>query len=154
MGTFTRLTYHVVFSTRYRRKSIQEGFREQLYEYIGGIVRFHKGQLIEIGGMEDHLHLLVDFSPARSISETIRDIKANASRWAKEYSTTGYGFEWQKGYSAFTVSHSQRESVRRYIRNQPAHHRVKTFREEYMEFLKQHDIKFETRYLFETEHQG
>ena len=154
MGTYNRLTYHVVFSTRYRRKLIQREFREQLYEYIGGIIRFHKGQLIEIGGMEDHLHLLVDFSPARSISETIRDVKANASRWAKEYSTTGYGFEWQKGYSAFTVSHSQRESVRRYIRNQPAHHRVKTFREEYMEFLKQHDIKFESRYLFETEHQG
>ena len=154
MGTYNRLTYHDVFSTRYRRKLIQREFREQLYEYIGGIIRFHKGQLIEIGGMEDHLHLLVDFSPARSISETIRDVKANASRWAKEYSTTGYGFEWQKGYSAFTVSHSQRESVRRYIRNQPAHHRVKTFREEYMEFLKQHDIKFESRYLFETEHQG
>lgn len=154
MGTFTRLTYHVVFSTRYRRKLIQKEFREQLYEYIGGIVRFHKGQLIEIGGMEDHLHLLVDFSPARSISETVRDIKANTSRWAKQYSTSGFSFEWQKGYSAFTVSYRQRESVRRYIRNQAVHHRTRTFREEYTAFLKQHNIKFEARYLFETEHRG
>ena len=154
MGTFTRLTYHVVFSTRYRRKLIQAEFREQLYEYIGGIIRFHKGQLIEIGGMEDHLHLLVSFSPARSVSETIRDIKANASRWAKKNARTGFGFEWQKGYSAFTVSFRQLESVRRYIRNQPAHHRVRTFREEYIEFLKQHRIEFDPRYLFETEREG
>ena len=154
MGTFTRLTYHVVFSTRYRRKLIQNEFQEQLYEYIGGIVRFYKGQLIEIGGMEDHLHLLVDFSPARSISDTIRPIKANASRWAKGFATTGYGFEWQKGYSACTLSYRQREAVRRYIRNQPAHHRTRTFREEYVEFLKQHRIEFDPRYLFESEHQG
>ena len=153
MGTYTRLTYHVVFSTRHRRKLIQNEFRERLYEYIGGIIRFHKGQLIEIGGMEDHLHLLVIFSPARSVSETIRDIKANASKWAKKNAASGFGFEWQKGYSAFTVSYPQIESVRRYIRNQPVHHRVRTFREEYIEFLKQHRIAFDPRYLFETEHQ-
>ena len=154
VGTHTHLTYHVIFSTRYRRKRIREGIRERLYEYIGGIMRSQAGHLIEIGGMEDHLHLLMSFSPAHSVSEVVRNIKANASRWANGLSTMKNRFEWQKGYAAFTVSYSQIESVRRYIQNQRDHHRRRTFAEEYVEFLKQHGIEFDRRHLFETEHQG
>lgn len=154
MGAFTKLTYHIVFSTKYRAPTIQEEFRERLYEYIGGTVRALNGHLIEIGGIEDHVHLLVSCPPAMALSQVIRDIKANASRWVNDKSLTPNRFEWQKGYGAFTVSYSQRESVRRYIRNQREHHRRVSFKEEYVEFLRRHEIPFEEVYLFEAEHHG
>ncbi len=154
MGAYTKLTYHVVFSTKYRRRSIRDEFRERLYEYIGGIIRGQKGRLIEIGGIEDHVHLLVNLSPSLAVSNVIRDMKANASKWANELSDIEHRFEWQKGYSAFTVSYSQIEAVQSYIRNQREHHRTKSFEDEYSEFLNRHNIQFERRFLFEAEHHG
>lgn len=88
MGTFTKLTYHVVFSTKYRKPLIAEEIRGRLYEYIGGIVRGLNGHLIEIGGIADHVHLVANLSPATALSASIRDIKANACRWANETVTT------------------------------------------------------------------
>ena len=154
MGSYSKLTYHVVFGTKRRVKSIREQIREPLYRYIAEVIRDRSGHLIEIGGIEDHLHLLANFSPARSVSNMVRDIKANAARWANGFTETKNRLEWQKGYSAFTVSHSNIESVRAYILNQREHHRTRTFEEEYAEFLKRHQIEFEARYLFEAEHQG
>ena len=154
MGTFTKLTYHVVFGTKYRRKSIRDEFAERLYEYIGGIVRGQNGHMIQIGGVEDHVHILTNLSPANSVSDAIRDIKANSSKWVNDLSDSLDRFEWQKGYGAFTVSYSQIESVREYIRDQAEHHRVRSFEDEYMEFLKRHNIPFERKYLFEDEHHG
>ena len=154
MGSFTKLTYHVIFSTKYRQRLIRDAFQERLYEYIGGTIRGLKGHLIEIGGVEDHVHLLANFSPAAALSDVIRDIKANASRWLNALGEIPERFEWQKGYAAFTVSYSQREPVEDYIRNQREHHRKRTFKDEYIEFLRRHDIEFEERYLFEAEHHG
>ncbi len=154
MSTYTKLTYHVVFSTKYRRKSILETFRERLYEYIGGTIRAKKGHLIEIGGIEDHVHILLNLSPMNAVADSIRDIKANASRWVNERIECPSRFEWQKGYSAFTVSYSQVDSVRHYIRDQREHHRERTFEEEYVAFLERHQIGFERKYLFEAEHHG
>ena len=154
MGSYTKLTYHVVFGTKRRIKSIREQIREPLYRYISEVIRDRSGHLFEIGGIEDHLHVLANFSPARSVSNMVRDIKANAARWANGLTETKNRLEWQKGYSAFTVSHSNIESVRAYILNQREHHRTRTFEEEYTEFLKRHQIEFDARYLFEAEHQG
>lgn len=81
MGSFTRLTYHIVFGTKYRRRSIRNDLKERLYEYIGGTIRGKKGHLIEIGGVEDHIHILAGLSPAIAVSEVIRDVKANSSKW-------------------------------------------------------------------------
>ncbi|MBW3540924.1 MAG: IS200/IS605 family transposase [Planctomycetes bacterium] len=154
MGAYTKLTYHIVFSTKYRTCSIREDFRERLYEYMGGTLRGINGHLIQIGGVEDHVHLLAGLSPAMAVSDAIRNIKANASKWVNELGVLEQRFEWQKGYGAFTVSYSQIESVRRYIQNQREHHRSRSFEEEYIEFLRRHDIPFERRYLFEAEHHG
>ncbi|MFN0195442.1 MAG: IS200/IS605 family transposase [Planctomycetaceae bacterium] len=154
MGSFTQLTYHVIFSTKYRHPLILDTFREELYKYIGGAIRGLKGHLIEIGGIEDHVHLLANFSPTLAVADVIRDIKANASRWLNDRGEISSKFEWQKGYAAFTVSFSQRGEVRRYIRNQKEHHRIRTFKEEYTEFLKRHDIEFDEQCLFEAEYHG
>jgi REP element-mobilizing transposase RayT len=154
MSTFTSLTYHIVFGTKYRRSRISEPFRDELYAYIGGIIRGEKGSLIEIGGMPDHIHILAGFSPAVSVSDMLRRIKGNSSKWANEQHNFVDRFEWQTGYGAFTVSHSQAPSVSEYIRNQEEHHRRRSFKDEFRSLLIRHGIQFEERYLFEDEHVG
>jgi putative transposase len=153
MGSFTRLTYHVVFATKYRRPTIKEDIQERLYEYIGGILRGKKGHLIEIGGVEDHVHVLAGLSPTMAVSDVIRDVKAASSKWVKEERETE-AFEWQKGFGVFSVSYDRVEAIRKYIRNQREHHKTKTFHEEYIDFLERHGIEFQLEYLFEGEHGG
>jgi len=154
MGSFTKLTYHIVFGTKFRTPSIQDEFRERLYEYIGGTIRGMKGHLIEIGGVEDHIHLLANLTPSMALSAGVRDIKSCSSYWISELSEVSSKFEWQKGYSAFSVSFSQISAVRGYIQNQQEHHRKQSFKDEYIEFLRRHEIPFEDRFLFEAEHHG
>lgn len=154
MGSFAQLTYHVVFGTKYRRPTVTDTIREGLYKYVGGIIRAKKGALIEIGGMPDHIHILAGLSPTLAVADVIRDVKANSSKWLNEQPNRMSIFEWQIGYGAFTVSFSQIEVVQNYIRNQREHHRKKSFREEYIELLRKHNISFQLEYLFEGEHHG
>ena len=154
MSTFTSLTYHIVFGTKYRRLHITRNVQNDLYSYIGGIVRDERGHLLEIGGVEDHVHILADLSPAVAVSVMLRQIKAGSSKWLNERDDVNGRFEWQTGYGAFTVSQSQVPVVRRYIQGQEEHHRTRSFKEEYIEFLKRHGINFEERYLFDDEHHG
>ena len=154
MGSFTRLTYHVIFATKFRNPTISRSIQERLYEYVGGILRAKKGHLIEIGGVVDHIHILTELSPSFAIADVIRDVKANSSKWLNEQPEFKQFFEWQKGYGAFTVSYSLRKSVQDYIQNQEEHHKRKSFQEEYVEFLQRHNIPFRLEYLFEDEHHG
>ena len=154
MGSFTQLTYHIVFATKYRRPTINDAIQERLYEYIGSTLRAKKGHLIEIGGTADHVHILARLSPSLAVADVVRDVKANSSKWMTDQIEVTSRFEWQKGYGAFTVSYSRTQSVQEYIRNQEEHHRTKTFQEEYIEFLKRHKIEFRLEYLFEDEHHG
>ena len=149
MGSYTQLTYHIVFATKYRRPSIHDIIQDRLYEYLGGTLRAKKGNLIEIGGMADHVHVLARLSPSLAVADVIRDLKANSSRWMNERpEVMPASFEWQKGYGAFTVSYSRIDTVRNYIRNQREHHRVKTFQEEYIKLLQLHEIPYDDRYVF------
>ncbi|MGZ0165657.1 MAG: IS200/IS605 family transposase [Planctomycetales bacterium] len=153
MGSFTRLTYHIVLATKYRKRTIQEDMQERLYEYVGGTLRAKKGHLIEIGGVEDHVHLLAGLCPSLAVSDVIRDVKASPSKWMRDEGHVAT-FEWQKGFGAFTVSYDRVEAIRKYIRNQKEHHTTKTFQEEYIDFLQRHGIEFRLEYLFEDEHNG
>ncbi|MDA0838859.1 MAG: IS200/IS605 family transposase [Planctomycetota bacterium] len=154
MSTFTSLTYHVVFSTKYRKKRIEDAFKEDLYSYIGGIVRGENGHLIEIGGTADHIHVLAGFSPTIAVSEMVKRIKAKSSKWLNEEQKSLTKFNWQAGYGAFTVSQSQIQTVRRYIETQEEHHKKKTFEEEFISLLERHGITYDPKYVFETEHHG
>ena len=98
------------------------------------------------------MHLLISIPPIEPISDIVREIKANTSKWCNEQFQKTHRFEWQKGYGAFTVSYSQVESVRNYIKNQKEHHLTKTFEEEYTTFLQLHHISYKPQYLFEMEH--
>src|ERR1700752_4733374 len=115
--TFTRLLYHVIFSTKHRAPLIDEAWRPDLHAYIGGVVRNRKGDLRAAGGIPDHLHLLVRTPADWSVSDFVRDIKANSSGWRHDQGDAG--FAWQAGYGAFTVSASALKHVPDYINDQP-----------------------------------
>lgn len=151
MSTYTNLLFHIIYSTKYRKPAIRSEWQDDLYGYIGGIVRDQKGTLLKIGGIEDHVHLLAKLSPTIAISDVLRTIKSNSSKWINERSDVSRKFEWQSGYAAFSVSESQMPSVAEYISNQAEHHRTKSFEEEFLAILKKHNIEFDMRYVFEQE---
>ncbi len=148
-GTFSRLLYHVVFSTKYRTPFIDPKVRTELYPYLEGIVRNLGGWLLALGGMPDHVHLLIRLKPDMPVSDLVRDLKANSSKWIHEQKGLPADFAWQKGYAAFTVSESQEGAVRSYIRNQEKHHRRITFEEELVSLLRKHGIEFDPTYLLD-----
>ena len=151
MSTFTNLLFHIVYSTKYRKPTIEPRWREELYGYVGGIVREHKGTLLCMGGVQDHVHLLAKLSPTIAISDMLRLIKTNSSKMVNEIIRPRIRFEWQSGYAAFSVSESQYPIVRKYILNQEAHHRRRTFEEEFIELLERHNIAYDRRYVFDQE---
>ena len=137
---YTNLIFHIIFATKERRPLIDEEFQPRLYDYIGGTIRALKGRSLEIGGVEDHVHILTKLQPTISVSDFLEKLKANTSKWAKSLRR---GVGWQAGYSAFTVSESQVERVRRYVQNPPAHHARTSFRDELIALLEAHGVKYD-----------
>jgi REP element-mobilizing transposase RayT len=136
---------HCVFSTKDRQNSIPVELQPKLWAYIIGIAKNLQVTMIAVGGMPNHIHLLIAVPPAIARSVVIQKLKANSSRWMGEH---GLNFEWQKGYAAFSVSPSQVETVKAYIRNQEQHHRVRTFEEEFVALLKKSGIVCDADTLF------
>ena len=147
-NTYSSLNYHLIFSTKNRESSLIESVCARLWPYLGGIARENGMKALEIGGVADHVHILVSVPATMALSKAVQLIKGGSSHWIKESFPNLAGFAWQDGYGAFTVSESQLDTVRDYIRRQPEHHRTKTFAEEYRAFLEKHDIEFDERYLF------
>jgi len=143
--SYTNLLYHIVYATAERQSLIDEGLQPRLYEYIGGTIRGLKGVCLEIGGIEDHVHILAKLHPTISVSAFLEKLKANSSKWAKSVKR---GFGWQAGYAAFTVSESQVDRVRRYIQNQREHHRRTSFREEFIALLEAHGLPYDPDHLW------
>ena len=147
-NTYTQLYIQIVFAIRGRQCSIKESFREELQKYITGIITAKKQKLYAIYCMPDHTHILVSMKPDISISDLVRDIKANSSSFIKEKELVR-SFAWQTGFGAFSYSKSQTMNVVNYILNQPEHHKKKTFKAEYIEFLQKFEVEYEDKYLFE-----
>ena len=147
-NTYTRIYIHTVFAVENRMSLIKENWREELHKYITGIVQKNKHKLIAINSVSDHIHIFIGMKPIQSISDLLQDIKESSSKWINKRKLVVGKFNWQAGYGAFSYSHSQIDSVVKYIQNQQQHHRKKTFREEYIEFLKKYDVPFEERYIF------
>ena len=148
-GTYTNLLYHIVFSTKQRIPLITDSIREELYRYIGGIIRGEGGILLEIGGTADHVHLLAKLKPAAAVSDILRLVKANSSKWANERKRRLRKFGWQDGFGAFTVSESQVVGVREYIRTQETHHRGLSYHDEFRAMLERHGVEYDERYLWD-----
>lgn len=148
-GTYSQILLHIVFSTKKRQPWITTDVAERLYAYMGGIVRSEKGILLAIGGTEDHVHLLLRWRTDESLATLMRNLKAHSSLWVHQTFEKLASFAWQEGYSAFSVSKSQEEVVRKYIANQAEHHRKQDFKSELLRLLEAHGIEFDHRYVFE-----
>jgi len=148
-NTFTSLHYHIVFSTKSRERWISQDIEARVWAYLGGIARENDLKALCIGGVEDHVHMLLGLPPTVTVSEAMKRIKGGSSGWMKETFPGCQGFAWQDGYGAFTVSKSQVPEVERYIRDQREHHRARTFQEEYRALLERHGIEYDERYLWD-----
>src|SRR5437667_10199791 len=141
--------FHCVFSTKERRPLIIPELRDRLWPFLGGIARQNKMKAIEIGGMEDHIHILLSLPSTIAIAKAMQLIKGGSSKWVHETFAEHRLFGWQKKYGAFSVSASHLDTVAQYIKGQEEHHRKVTFQEEFLALLKKHRIAFDERYLWE-----
>ena len=146
LSTFLALHYHIVFSTKERAPFIADSWQERLHKYLGATVAGLGGISQGVGGVYDHVHLLVGLKATHCLANFMRELKKASSVWVRD-EIQSRGFAWQEGYAAFTVSPTARPSVQKYIRKQFEHHRVKTFREELEEFLSRGGVKYEDRFL-------
>jgi putative transposase len=147
--TFTHLLTHIVFSTKDRRPLLDADLKSRLFPYLGGIIRAHDGKALIINGPTDHVHILASLAAKHSLSDLMRELKADSSGWVHKTFSDRNLFGWQTGYGAFSVSHSNLAEVEKYIANQEEHHRKVSFQEEFLAFLKKHEIQFDERFLWE-----
>ena len=149
-NTYTQIYIHIVFAVEGRQNLIKPEYNDELQKYITGIVTGQKHKLLAINNMPDHVHLLVGFRPDASLSDLVRDIKANSSRFINAKRWVLGRFSWQEGFGAFSYSRSQISTVIRYIQNQQAHHAKKSFREEYTQLLDKFGVEYEREYIFKS----
>lgn len=148
MSTFSQIYIQVIFAVKGRNSIIAQSWEEELYKYITGIIS-NKGQkLIAINGMPDHIHILIGMKPSCCLSDLVREIKKASNAFVNEKKFSKFKFEWQEGYGAFSYSHSSLDNVIAYIQNQKEHHKKKSFREEYIDFMKKFEVEYKDEYLF------
>ncbi len=148
-GSYTQLYIQVVFSPKAKQNFLKKEFRPELFRFMGGVLSNMKHIPIIINGVEDHVHVFFGLNPNVSISDTIRDLKRASSLLINEKGWLPNKFSWQEGYGAFSYSKSHIENVKKYIENQERHHKKKTFKEEYIEFLEKYEVEYDERFLFE-----
>ncbi len=148
-NTYSQLYVQIVFAVKGRQNLISSKHREGLHKYITGIVQNREQKMLAIFCMPDHTHLLIGMKPSISISDLTRDIKAGSSNFINEKNWVQGKFNWQEGFGAFSYSKSQVDTVVKYILNQESHHRQKSFKEEYIAILKEFEIEYNEKYLFE-----
>jgi REP element-mobilizing transposase RayT len=150
-NTFSQVYVQIVFGVKFRRPLIHKSWRDELHKYICGVVTGNNQKVYAIGGIEDHIHILVRLRPGIAISDLVRDIKACSTKWIIEKGFVKEKFSWQGGFGVFSYSHRHLGDVIRYINNQEQHHQKKKFTDEYIELLKEHKIEFDERYVFDQE---
>jgi REP element-mobilizing transposase RayT len=147
-NTYSQSYFHLVFSPKNRQALIHKTWKNELEKYITGIIQNNKHKLLAIGSMPDHIHIFIGYNLNHRISDLVEEIKTSSNKWIKDNKLSNYKFEWQKGYGAFTHSHSQIDTIIKYILNQEQHHKKRTFKDEYLEILKKNDIQYNDDYLF------
>ena len=149
--TYTQIYLHIVFAVKGRQSLIPKRHKEVLHQYITRIITRKMQTVIRINSMPDHIHILIGMAPDIALSDLVRDIKANSSKFINTKGWVVGRFEWQAGFAAFSYSHSQLDDVVRYIKNQEAHHIRQTFREKYLEFLERFDVPYNSKYVFDSD---
>jgi len=148
-GTFSQIYIQYVFAVKGSENLLQKPWRDEVFKYMAGIIKGKNQKPIIVNGVEDHVHVFVGIKPSMAISDLVRDIKNNSSKFINEQNFIKGKFSWQEGYGAFSYAHSQIENVFQYIANQEEHHKKETFQEEYLDLLEKFDIEFNEKYLFD-----
>jgi putative transposase len=148
-NTYTQIIVQLVFSPKYRDAMIQKGWKNELEKYITAIVQNNGHKLLAISAMPDHIHILLGYKVTHLIPDLVEEIKTSTNLWIKQNNLSRFKFDWQKGYGAFSYSRRQLDVIVKYVMNQEEHHRKKTFRKEYLHFLKEFEIEFKEEYVFE-----
>ena len=147
MGTYTQILYQIVYSTKNRERTLAKQNRKELFKYIWGILKNKKCHLYQIGGIEDHIHIVTHLHPSIALSDLIKDVKLASTEYIKKENLFHSFNGWQDGYGAFTYSIDAKDNLINYVKNQEVHHQKKTFLEEFRELLWEHQIEFDEKYL-------
>jgi putative transposase len=147
-NTYTQIHIQVVFAVRNRQGLIQSHWKDELYKYITSIIKNHQHKVLQINGMPDHIHILIGMRPSQSLSDLMKQVKQDSSKWINTKGFINGKFSWQSGYGAFSYSKIELPRVIKYIQNQEGHHKMMTFQEEYVKLLKMHQVEFEEQYIF------
>ena len=147
-STLACVYYHVIFSTKDRYPFIDDALRTRLHGYIGAIISGERGVPVAVGGTADHVHVLFAMRTTPSVAAMVNKIKSNSSKWVHETGPAKTKFAWQSGYGVFSVSVSNVDEVKAYVMSQEAHHRKRTFQEEYLAFLTKHNVDYDEKYLW------
>ncbi len=148
--SYTRLLYHVIFRTKYSANTISEKHEQELYAYLFGIAKNNKAFVYKIGGVPNHIHMLLDIHPSTSLAVFMRDLKRSSSDWLTNNANFPNFEGWGESYGAFSYSIKERDSISNYITNQKEHHKTITFEEEYRAFLKENEIEIDERYFLKN----
>ena len=148
-NTYTQYYFHLVFAVRNRDALIKKEWKGELERYITGIVQNYRHKMLAVSTMPDHLHILIGYNVNQLIPELVEEIKTSTNAWIKEKKLSKFKFEWQRGYGAFTHSHSQIDKVIKYILSQEGHHKKRSFKDEYLEMLEKNEIIYGDEYLFD-----
>ncbi len=148
-NTYHQMYIQAVFAVKYRAALIQPEWKHRLFGVIGNLIKDAGCKPIIINGVEDHVHCFFGLIPSASVSNVMQNAKAKSSKWINESNLLERKFNWQDGFGAFSYSHSAIENVFRYIQNQEAHHKKEKFLDEYIGLLKQHEIEYDERYIFQ-----
>jgi REP element-mobilizing transposase RayT len=148
-NTYTQCYFHLVFAVKNRESLIKRAWKDELEQYITGIVQNHKHKLLAIGSMPDHIHIYLGYNVNHLIPDLVEEIKTSSNKWIKENRLSKFRFEWQKGYGGFTHTRSHLDRVVKYILDQENHHKQETFRKEYLRILQQHEVEYKDEYVFE-----
>lgn len=148
-NTYHQIYIQTVFAVKYRAAILEKGWRNKLQGVIGNLINETGCKTIIVNGVEDHIHCLIGLKPVISVSELMKSVKAKSSKFINDDKLTNERFEWQSGYGVFSYGQKDVDMIYKYIQNQEEHHRVKTFREEYEELLKEFKIDFDKQYSFQ-----
>lgn len=147
--TYTQLYIQIVFVVKGRKNLIPTKHKSEIYKYMAGLIERRKHKVIAINGMPDHVHVFIGLHPQQSISKLVNEVKTATTKFIKKQPWNLFDFAWQIGFGAFSYSRSHIDNVYKYIQNQEEHHKKKSFREEYLEFLQKFEVDYKEEYLFD-----
>lgn len=147
--SLSKVYTHIIFSTKYRQNLIDDAIKTALFEYIGGICKGLECNPIQVGGYQNHIHILCLLSRKISQMKLLEEIKKGSSKWIKTMGSNYADFYWQRGYGIFSVHPHEIDVVINYIKNQEKHHKTRSFQEEYRAFLNKYHVDYDERYVWD-----